>query len=227
MNIAVIGRGNVGLHLERGLRGRHQVHVLGRDEPLPTATDLVLVAVPDAQVLDICDALPADLWVAHTAGAVEQPKGACRGVFYPLYSFSRDQELEWTKVPLLLEATAPEGLELLRKVGLELTEHVFELSSEQRSHLHAAAVMVNNFTNYLYTLAFEHLGQGNIPSELLFPIMRQGPEKAISMGPEAAQTGPARRGDWATIEQHVQRLQGEDAKRAYQVLSALIAKHYE
>ena len=47
--------------------------------------------------------------------------------------------------------------------------------------------MINNFTNHLYTLAFAHAKEHNLPVETLFAIMKQGPDKAIAMGPKAAQ----------------------------------------
>jgi hypothetical protein len=61
--------------------------------------------------------------------------------------------------------------------------------------------------------------QHNVPVETLFAIMRQGPEKAIQLGPINAQTGPAIRGDQSTIEAHLSKIQDEELKTLYQLLS--------
>ena len=53
MNIAVIGRGNVGGGLaERWRAAGHDVHEIGRDGGDVSAADVVLVAVPGAQIAD-------------------------------------------------------------------------------------------------------------------------------------------------------------------------------
>jgi len=61
--------------------------------------------------------------------------------------------------------------------------------------------------------------------ETLFAIMKQGPDKAIAMGPKAAQTGPAVRGDKKTIDAHLERIRDTEVQRLYTLLSASIAKH--
>lgn len=222
--ITVIGKGNLGHHLVAGLSEHLQVAHLGRGEQPDPASELVLVAVPDAAVMELCDTLPDSLLVAHTAGAIDLPKGKRRGVFYPLYSFTKEAAVNWSEVPLLLEATLEDDLALLERVGRVLTDKIFHLESERREKLHAAAVKVNNFTNHLYTLAFEHAEAYGVPVEVLYPIMRQGPEKAIALGPRHAQTGPAKRGDWETIEKHMGQLTSDEAKSLYKLLSESIAK---
>jgi predicted short-subunit dehydrogenase-like oxidoreductase (DUF2520 family) len=57
--------------------------------------------------------------------------------------------------------------------------------------------------------------------------MRQGPDKAIALGPKTAQTGPARRGDDRTINHHLEQIQDPAAKALYELLSENIKKRYE
>ena len=86
--------------------------------------------------------------------------------------------------------------------------------------------MVNNFTNHLYTLAYEHASQNDLPVEILHAIMRQGPDKAIELEPKKAQTGPAVRFDTPTIEKHMASIIDVDTQELYRLLSASIQKRH-
>ena len=226
MNIAIIGKGNLGTHLYHGLQPHAQVQWYGREFPANLQADLVLVAVPDSEVPSVCASLQGTL-VAHTAGAVSLQPGIHSGVFYPLYSFSKGQTVQWSEVPVLVEANREEDEAVLKELAHRLTKKTYSISTAQRQHLHAAAVMVNNFTNHLYTLASEHCAEKSVSFEVLHPIMKQGPEKAISSSPKEAQTGPARRGDQQTMEQHQRTITDPAVKELYQLLSKSIQQTHE
>ena len=115
---------------------------------------------------------------------------------------------------------------MLRAIASCLTQKIFDVPSEKREKLHAAAVMVNNFTNHLYTLAYEHASQNDLPVEILHAIMRQGPDKAIELEPKKAQTGPAVRFDAPTIEKHIASIADAGVQELYRLLSASIQKHH-
>lgn len=219
LHIAVVGMGNVGHHLHNALKGKVVIHAVGRDLHIPETCGIALVCVPDDQVATVCAQLPSHILVAHTAGAVPLLSNERSGVFYPLYSFSKEAEVNWASIPVLIEAANPADLTLLKELATLLTNEVFEVSSAGRNQLHVSAVLVNNFTNHLYTLAFEHAKQHHVPVETLFAIMRQGPDKAIQLGPINAQTGPAIRGDESTITAHLSKIQDEKLRSLYQMLS--------
>jgi len=219
LHIAIVGSGNVGHHLQKALKGIATVHSVGRDLTVPEACEVIMVCVHDDSVIKVCEQLPENKLIVHTAGAVPMQDNNRSGVFYPLYSFSKEADVNWSKIPILIEANSAEDLSLLKELATQLTEKVFEVSSAGRNQLHVSAVLVNNFTNHLYTLAFDHAKQHNVPVETLFAIMRQGPEKAIQLGPINAQTGPAIRGDQSTIEAHLSKIQDEELKTLYQLLS--------
>jgi len=219
LHIAIVGSGNVGHHLQKALKGIATVHSVGRDLTVPEACEIVMVCVHDDSVIKVCEQLPENKLIVHTAGAVPMQDNNRSGVFYPLYSFSKEADVNWSQIPILLEANSAEDLSLLKELATQLTEKVFEVSSAGRNQLHVSAVLVNNFTNHLYTLAFDHAKQHNVPVETLFAIMRQGPEKAIQLGPINAQTGPAIRGDESTIAAHLSKIEDEELKTLYQLLS--------
>ena len=226
LHIAIVGKGNLGTHLFNGLLEQHTPYFVDRNLRLKTSTDLVIVCVGDDRVSEVCAALPEHILVAHTAGALPIQSGTRSGVFYPLYSFTKDAVLNWSEVPFLIEARTKEDEAMLRAIASCLTQKIFHIPSEKREKLHAAAVMVNNFTNHLYTLAYEHAAQNDLPVEILHAIMRQGPDKAIELEPKKAQTGPAVRFDTPTIEKHMASIADADVKELYTLLSASIQKHH-
>lgn len=224
-HIAIVGQGNLGQHLASGLQNAFQITTHGRALDIPATANIIIVCVPDDATARVCAALPQHALIVHTAGAVQMCETPRSGVLYPLYSFTKGAEVNWAEVPFLLEAHSNEDLAILTNIANTLSPLTYEVSSVGRNHLHVSAVMVNNFTNHLYTLAFAHAKEHNLPVETLFAIMKQGPDKAIAMGPKAAQTGPAVRGDKKTIDAHLERIRDTEVQRLYSLLSASIAKH--
>ena len=53
-------------------------------------------------------------------------------------------------MPLCLEAEYETDLQELKNLAKDLSDNVFEISSEQRKSLHVAAVFVSNFVNHMY-----------------------------------------------------------------------------
>lgn len=226
MKVAIIGKGNLGSHLFNALQPTCDVKWFGRKFPKTIDADIVIVCVSDDAALQVVGEIQASL-VVHTAGAVAMSNLERTGVFYPLYSFTKEASVQWTNIPFLLETSRSEDLPVLKEITRRIGAQSFHITSDQRTKLHAAAVMVNNFTNHFYTLAKEHCRHYDLPFEVLYAIIRQGPDKAIALGPETAQTGPARRGDDRTIDHHLKQLRDPATKELYELLSENIKKRYE
>jgi len=88
LHIAIVGSGNVGHHLQKALKGIATVHSVGRDLTVPEACEVIMVCVHDDSVIKVCEQLPENKLIVHTAGAVPMQDNNRSGVFYPLYSFS-------------------------------------------------------------------------------------------------------------------------------------------
>jgi predicted short-subunit dehydrogenase-like oxidoreductase (DUF2520 family) len=70
-----------------------------------------------------------------------------------------------------------------------------------------------------------HSAKKDLNIELLLPLIKQGTRKLRSMSPKAAQTGPAKRGDTAVMQKHLELLKNnKELKQVYRLLSDLIAK---
>lgn len=226
MKVALIGKGNLGNHLYQVLHDKVDLLWYGRDFPNSIDVDVVIVSISDRHTTKVCTEIDAPL-VVHTAGALSMLKQANAGVLYPLYSFTKGATVDWDRIPFLIETSDAQNISILEELVRTIGAKQYYITSEQRTKLHAAAVMVNNFTNHLYTLAAEHCEEYQLPFEVLHAIMEQGPGKAIKMGPRKAQTGPASRGDQKTINAHLEQINNPQTKELYSLLSESIFKRNE
>ncbi len=195
------------------------------------ATDLIIIAVPDSKIKGVAGQLPENnSLVVHTSGItdIDSLSGRKRfGVFYPLQTFSKQRAVEMQEVPFCIEANNEEDCNLLMELASRLSNNVKRVSSEQRKVLHLAAVMVSNFSNHLYALANEILEKSNLEFEFLLPLIKETALKAIDVHPNEAQTGPARRNDISTLEEHLEILKDfPEFKETYKLLSDQIIKKY-
>jgi len=194
-------------------------------------TDLIIIAVPDSKIEEVSLQLPEnDSLVVHTSGITNMASlsGINRfGVLYPLQTFSRQRTVEMLEVPFCIEAHNEEDCKLLLELASKLSNNVKMVSSEQRKVLHLAAVMVSNFSNHLYALANEILEKSYLEFDFLLPLIKETALKAADVHPHDAQTGPARRNDVSTLEEHLEMLKEfPEFRETYKLLSEQIIKKY-
>jgi hypothetical protein len=93
--------------------------------------------------------------------------------------------------------------------------------------LHLSAVLVNNFSNHLYTLAKDYCAQQELDFRLLFPLIKETADRLEAGDPTGWQTGPAVRNDEATMQQHLQLLESNPTlANIYQLFSESIRAYY-
>ena len=141
------------------------------------------------------------------------------GILYPLQTLSKGVETVFNKVPLLVEANSETDLELTEDIASSLSARVSRVTSEQRAALHLAAVFACNFSNHMYALADDILTHHGLSIELLLPLIDETAAKIHRTRPIDGQTGPAIRGDNATIERHLSLLDNPLLKDIYRQLS--------
>ncbi len=238
-NIVIIGAGNVGSHLAVALHnkgftisqvaGRREASVIALAEKVNApftlsfeevikGRDLYIVALSDQAMNMILPKLPlSDELLVHTSGSVPMsllsPYSDNVGVFYPLQTFTAQREMELNDVPFLIEANRIDNENRLLDLGRMLSEKVLVVNSTQRQALHIAAVFACNFSNHMYDIAGKILGEYQLDFDLLSPLITETAAKAVVLGPEKSQTGPARRNDMKIIEEHLGLLQDNMAAR--------------
>jgi len=142
-------------------------------------------------------------------------------VFYPLQSFSNLSISSIPKIPILIEAQDEVFCSRLISFATHYFNQVSKMNSEQRKHLHLAAVIANNFTNHLIHLTEKYCAEHQLDFNLLKPLIVETAKKWMSTSAGKIQTGPAIRGDFGIIEQHKNSLTN-NMKRIYELLSESI-----
>jgi predicted short-subunit dehydrogenase-like oxidoreductase (DUF2520 family) len=148
------------------------------------------------------------------------------GVMYPLQTFSKQCKLDFSEIPLFVEANTTSDEDFLYDMAEWLSNHVVCMTSEKRKHLHLAAVFACNFSNHMYSIAAKLLEKQNIDWNLLLPLIFESVDKLNDLPPNRAQTGPAVRGDRAIIEQHLGMLEDEKIRQLYALISDSIHTHH-
>ena len=79
----------------------------------------------------------------------------------------------------------------------------------------------------LLQLSKQLLDEIDLDYKVLYPVVSETINKAFEMDPEEAQTGPARRKDYDTIDNHMEVLkENEDIASLYQMITSSIIKTY-
>jgi len=193
--IQVIGSGRVGSAVAARLRERGIAVTPGEGE-------LVLLCVPDRAISEVASGIPPGRWIAHTSGAT--PLSALdphvrRFGLHPLQSFTRRQGPEqldgaYAAVTAETDEAREIGFWLADQLGLE----PFALDDSERALYHAGAVVAASYLVTLHEAAAEMLEAAGAPPEALVPMMRRVIENDFEL------TGPVIRGDWETVEAHLE-----------------------
>ena len=174
--------------------------------------DLYIYALKDDVLESVIKQIPPTKGIhVHTAGSmpmrVFHGKQERYGVFYPLQTFSKQKLVSFLNIPMFVEASDPGTLKELEFIARDLSNTVYCISSEQRQRIHLAAVFACNFTNHLFAIANSLLG--DVPLDVLLPLVDETVQKVHTIAPLDAQTGPARRGDELVMKKHLELLANE------------------
>jgi predicted short-subunit dehydrogenase-like oxidoreductase (DUF2520 family) len=194
-SVKVIGAGRVGFAVrarlaERGLEERDDA-------------DAILLCVPDTAIADVAGGLaPGHGWIGHTSGATPlsalDPHSRRFGL-HPLRSFTRNRGPEQLDgAPAAITAETQEAREVGFELALLLGLEPFSLAEEDRALYHAGAAIASNYLVTLQRAAAEIFREVGAPESGIRSLM----QSVIDNGFEL--TGPIARGDWETVERHLQ-----------------------
>lgn len=192
--IQVIGRGRVGSTVSARLAERG----LSLDAPDP---EVVLLCVPDGAIAETAASVAPGPWLAHVSGAT--PLDALAPHFrrfgvHPLQTFTRRRGSE--QLDGAWAAVTAEGDEA-RDIAVWLAETLglrpFLLRDDDRAAYHAGAAIASNYLVTLRRAAGSLLEAAGAPPEALDPLMARTIENGFEL------TGPIQRGDWGTVDRHL------------------------
>lgn len=205
---------------------------------LDDKSDFYLVAVKDDDIRVVLQDLPfcltGDQVLIHTSGSFNENEmsGCARhfGCFYPLQTFRKDIKTDLMHTPFLINGNDEETLQKIHNLASLISDHVNVYSFADRQNIHVAAVIVNNFTNHLFTMAKSYCEIKQVEFTDLWPLIEEGIRNARMLGPENVQTGPAVRGDNTTIANHLRKLEDQpELANIYKLLTVSIQNwhHHE
>lgn len=195
-------------------------------------TDLAIIAVNDDAISEVATHLLDYKGLAvHTSGtkSAELLNRTMRfGVFYPLQTMSKNREISFDEIPLLIYANSPDDVEMLSHFASHYSKKVVFCDDEQRKAIHLAAVYVSNFTNVMLGIGDKLLKDNGLTIDLMKPLVMEMIKKSFEISPKEALTGPARRGDFATIGEHEKMLaDNPDELAIYMILTDYIIENYQ
>lgn len=238
-NIVIVGSGNVAerlvdqfiqLDLKVSIKARpsakasklashHGIPLRKMAEPITADVDLVLLCVSDGAIKTVAHNLKLESTntiIAHTSGSMPSfvfTSHEYRGCFYPLQTIRSYQDIDFKEVPLLITSSSPEVGKTLMNLASQISDRAEFISDDQKSVLHVAAVMANNFTNYILAETYQYCKEYEVPFRLLVPLIEETFEKYTEGQIDDTQTGPAVRNDQITLKRHRQILRGNHDRR--------------
>ncbi len=168
---------------------------------------LVLLCVPDRAIAEVAAEIEPGPWIAHVSGATPlaalEPHERRFGM-HPLQSFSASRGPEqldgaWAAVTAETEEGRDAGRWLAETLGLR----PFDLDDARRSAYHAGAAFASNYLVTIREAAGSLLEAAGAPPEALDPLIRGVVENGFEL------TGPIARGDWETVERHLDVIRAE------------------
>ncbi len=229
MKIVLIGAGNLATHLGKALleAGHDVLQVYSRTMESASVlstlvggapvtdikgvrgdADVYILAVRDSVLPELIPQLcegKQDKVFIHTAGSVAMDvfQGMARhyGVLYPMQTFTKARDVNFSEIPCFTEGNDTLAQEVIGVLAHTVSQKVYALSSEERKYLHLAAVFACNFTNHCYDISSEILAKHNIPFSVMLPLIDETAAKVHELSPRKAQTGPALRFDESIIRE--------------------------
>ncbi|MBR5240545.1 MAG: DUF2520 domain-containing protein [Muribaculaceae bacterium] len=252
-SVAIVGSGNVATHLAKaifdvGVEVKYiysptlensstlasKVNAIAVDSisKIERDVDLIIISIKDDAIKEVVEDLKGyDSIIVHTSGGINidvfegiTDKG---GVLYPLQTFSKSRALDFSKIPLFIEARDNGTLSEIDKFAKRLSSNVIVADSSRRRIMHVAAVFACNFVNHCYDIASQILEKEGVSFDVLLPLIDETTKKISEITPHEAQTGPARRGDSDVMNAHLQQIDSPSIKDIYTLLSKSITDSYK
>lgn len=188
--------------------------------------DLIFITVADGAIQGVANRLAdatddlSTKTIAHCSGnesaillADLKSKGAGIASFHPLQTFTgKSEPSDFEDIYFSLQGDTsvfPQLKQLAKKIGA----NTLEVTENQKSHLHAAAVLASNYLNTLLDAAVATASAGDLAPEkakkALMPLVKTTLQNIENKSFEKALSGPIKRGDIETVGHHLDLLKDQ------------------
>ena len=214
--VGIIGPGRAGTALRLALEEQGwPVRTWRRGDEIGAAAadvDVLVLATPDGAIADVAAAVqpvPATL-VVHLAGSLGLDVLAPherRGALHPLVALpdgptgARRLRGAWFAIA---------GDPAVESIAVALGGRTFAVADGDRALYHASAVIASNHLVALLGQAERVAAAAGVPFAALVDLVRVTVDNVAELGPAAALTGPAARGDEDTIRRHLDALPADE-----------------
>jgi predicted short-subunit dehydrogenase-like oxidoreductase (DUF2520 family) len=229
--IRIIGPGRAGTSLAAALsaHGWDVVGLLGRHDDLSDAAhgvDVLIIATPDDAIPAVAAAVEpcAGTTVMHLSGSLgldALDPHAIRASLHPLIPLP-NAAVGAARLGSGVTFTVA-GAPAARLLATSLGGRVVTVADDDRAAYHAAACMAANHVVALLGQVERVAASVGLDLDAFLPLTRAAVDDAAELGPRDALTGPARRGDWATLSRHLDALP-EAERPGYQAVAALATR---
>lgn len=215
--VRIIGPGRAGQSFAAALTsaGWHVADIVGRaDGPDAVAqaaqdVDLVLITTPDDAIAAVAQAIATGpAVIAHVAGShglgVLAPHPH-RAAIHPLMALPTPEAGAARLVSggwFGIAGTEATGLEIAQTVVDAFGGQAAVIADEHRARYHAAAAVAANHVVVVMAQVERLAAEVGMPMEAYLALTRGSLQDVESLGAVAALTGPASRGDEATVARH-------------------------
>ncbi|HVB70291.1 MAG TPA: DUF2520 domain-containing protein [Acidimicrobiales bacterium] len=207
MRITIVGTGRAGSAFSLALRrAGHAVTLVHHDELEGIeGSDLVLLAVPDDALAEVAALIPPspERVLAHLAGSrglsVLAPHPRVASV-HPLVTMPTPER---GAARLVGASFAVSGDELAVSLADSLGGRVIRVPDERRAAYHATAAVAANHLVALMGHVEALADAAGLRLADFLALSEMALDDVRELGPERALTGPAARGDMATIDAHL------------------------
>lgn len=200
-----------------------------------SSSGIFILAVSDDVIEDLIEEiqLPEDSILIHTSGSrpisvLTNSFTQNTGVLYPLQTFTKGKKNDISAVPFFVEGKNTETENHIYEMARVLSKNVYTLPSDKRAVLHLAAVFASNFTNHMLSIAEDITRSNKLDYDWLKPLIAETLNKSLDIGPERAQTGPAKRHDLEILDKHFDYLNPDKSlQEIYRIISQHILDKYQ
>ncbi|HTO15137.1 MAG TPA: Rossmann-like and DUF2520 domain-containing protein [Edaphocola sp.] len=212
-------------------QNKFNIPVVHNINDLSLDADIYIFAIKDNAISSLSSQINRENAIAiHCAGSqslnlLEQTSKR-NAIIWPIYSINKQSQYS-SKIPLIIDASAPEVEKDVMSLAKAVSENTQIVGFDQRQYLHLNAVLVNNFSNHLFSIAERLSEEHHLDFEILKPIIQQTIQNLNIAKPYEMQTGPAKRHDEITMEKHLELIDNHpEWQNLYKTLSTSIQLMY-